>query len=71
LTKPGSTTKVIQSIVIEVSAIFVASTTFRLPFGAGSKIRDCNSDGRALKRLVIVHSRVRLEYETYQSRLVG
>ena len=38
----------IPSMVSEVSAIFVAITTFRVPGGAGSKIRDCISEGRAL-----------------------
>ena len=35
------------SIVILVSAMFVASTTLRAPGGAGSKMRDCISLGSA------------------------
>jgi hypothetical protein len=46
LTKPGSMTKTTPSIVIEVSAIFVASTTFRAPSGVGSNILACMSLGR-------------------------
>jgi len=35
LANPQSITYMIPSIVSEVSAIFVANTTFRLPFGVG------------------------------------
>lgn len=46
LTKPGSITKTTPSIVIEVSAMFVANTTFLAPSGVGSKILACISLGR-------------------------
>jgi hypothetical protein len=36
-TRPESTTCVTSGIVTEVSATFVASTTFRVPFGAGGE----------------------------------
>src|SRR5216684_3359708 len=46
LTKPGSMTNTTPSIVIDVSAIFVASTTFRAPSGVGSNILACMSLGK-------------------------
>ena len=45
-TKPGSMTKTTPSIVMDVSAIFVASTTLRAPSGVGSKIFACMSLGK-------------------------
>ena len=39
-------TKTTPSIVIDVSAMFVARTTFRAPSGVGSKILACISLGR-------------------------
>lgn len=45
-TNPGSMTNTTPSIVIEVSAIFVAKTTFRAPSGVGSNILACISLGR-------------------------
>ena len=45
-TKPGSMTNTTPSIVIDVSAMFVASTTLRAPSGVGSKILACMSLGR-------------------------
>ena len=46
LEKPASITKIILSIVSEVSAIFVAITTFLAPFGVGSKILAYKSVGK-------------------------
>src|ERR1700722_10339633 len=46
LTKPGSITKTTPSMVIDVSAIFVARTTFLAPGGVGSKILACMSLGK-------------------------
>jgi hypothetical protein len=46
LQKPGSTTKVMPSMVSDVSAMLVASTTLRAPSGVGSKMRACSSEGR-------------------------
>jgi len=46
LTNPGSMTKTTPSIVIDVSAMFVASTTFLAPSGVGSKILACISLGK-------------------------
>ena len=41
LVKPQSTTYTTPSMVIDVSAIDVATTTLRTPGGAGSKTRSC------------------------------
>ena len=46
LENPASITYIILSIVSEVSAILVAITTFRAPFGVGSKILACRSVGK-------------------------
>ncbi len=43
---PESITKTILSIVSEVSAMLVASTTLREPGGVASNIFDCMSEGR-------------------------
>ena len=45
LQKPVSITKQIPSIVSDVSAMFVPSTTLRAPGGVFSKILACCSDG--------------------------
>jgi hypothetical protein len=41
LQKPGSITYTMPSMVSDVSAMLVASTTLRAPAGVGSKMRDC------------------------------
>jgi hypothetical protein len=46
LTKPGSMTNTTPSMVIDVSAMFVASTTLRAPSGVGSKILAWRSAGK-------------------------
>mmetsp|Transcript_28681 Transcript_28681/g.61166 ORF Transcript_28681/g.61166 Transcript_28681/m.61166 type:complete len:218 (+) Transcript_28681:1372-2025(+) len=43
--RPVSTTKATSSIVMAVSAIFVASTTLRTPLGGRVKTRRCSSGG--------------------------
>jgi hypothetical protein len=45
-TKPGSITNTTPSMVMDVSAMLVANTTFRAPSGVGSKIFACISLGR-------------------------
>ena len=45
LQNPGSMTYTMPSIVMEVSAMLVAKTTFLTPSGVGSKISACFSDG--------------------------
>ena len=45
-TNPGSITNTTPSMVIDVSAMFVARTTFLAPSGVGSKILACISLGK-------------------------
>ena len=46
LANPQSITYIMLSIVTEVSAIFVAKTTFLAPLGVGSNIFAYKSDGK-------------------------
>ena len=59
LTKPGSITKTIPSMVNEVSAMLVARTTFRAFGGVGSKIFCCSSLGRFAYTGAIISSGIR------------
>mmetsp|Transcript_35449 Transcript_35449/g.89727 ORF Transcript_35449/g.89727 Transcript_35449/m.89727 type:complete len:343 (+) Transcript_35449:349-1377(+) len=49
LTKPVSTTNLTPGMVMDVSAMLVASTALRTPGGAGSNTRICCSGGMAAK----------------------